>query len=139
MDSSSSALELIAMIIITLDQTKTSIDNETRYWIKKSLANAEEIPSEKQVTAINIALDALGKHPVARSLLRRKLQSLMSEKPESKSTSQIRSFLYRLQYDEPIGILYACPIDPDHYRRRYEKSTEHPNCPQHGVPLNIYE
>ncbi len=138
MNNRSNALTISALIITILEEAKKSIDEETQLAIKKTLTNIDEESPEIQRNSIREVVEKLSKYPIVRSRLISKLQSLATNYPETEAY-QIRSFIRQIPYEEPSGLLYVCPVDPEHYRRRLDAPLEHPYCPLHGVMLVIFE
>lgn len=123
-----------AMIIVAIEEAKSSTAEILRNNVKPILSKLIDKPPEEQLCLIKRALYILKDHtPICEAIVYN-LQSL-SGFSHSAESEKVRGLLESFAFEEKQKHLYVCPVDPSHYRKRVSNLNEHLRCPLHDVEL----
>jgi len=138
MNDSVDAMAIAAVILLALQRATSSVDEQAQASARAALANLADMPLDQQLQAIERAISILGDYPSASEALLSSLLSMTGDLRSSQSAF-IRSLVLPLCTRKLHGVVYVCPIDPAHYRRRSAGSVNYLRCPLHDVQLQPEE
>jgi len=127
-----------ALILVAIEGARSSVKEEVQERVKALLSDLVDQPSDLQIQSITRTLDLLRNHAPAREAVVRGLQSVSADS-HSAHGALVRGLLMPLASETSHGVLYVCPEDPTHYRRRVADIQEDLRCPLHDVPLKPEE
>lgn len=138
MDDSADLIPIAAAILLALQRARSSVEEHAQTSIGAALANLDDLPREQQLQAIERAFSILGDYPSARNAVLTSLLPMTGD-PRSPQSGLVRSLISQLSPATRHGVVYVCPLDPDHYRRRSADPAALPRCPLHDVQLRPQE
>ena len=138
MHESVDPMAIAAAILLALQGVKSSVDQQAQASTRAALADLATEPPDRQIQSIERALSILGDYPSAREAILNSLLAMASDS-QSAQGALVRSLASPLYSRKTHGLLYVCPVDPTHYRRRVADLADYPSCPLHEVHLQRLE